>query len=97
MATIKPKIIQEDEVSISVHVMIEPNSARGYENRLNLYNKDGEGWVCHVDFSDMPPQKSFEDAIDRMKLYLDKYSKALKSKDFKHINPDVIFKTKCTK
>lgn len=97
MATIKPKLIQEDEVSISLHVMIEPNSARGYENRVNLYNKGGLGWVCQVNFDDMPPQESFEVAIDRMRLYLDKYSKALKSKDFKHLNPDVIFETKHTK
>ena len=97
MATIKPKLIHSDEVSISVHVMIEPNAARGYENRIQLYNKDGKGWVCHTDFSDMPPQESFEDAIDRMSLYLDKYSKALKSKDFKHLNPDKIFATKHTR
>lgn len=97
MARIKPVIVQEDEVSISVHVMIEPNAARGYENRINLYNKNGDGWVCHADFSDMPPQKSFEDAIDRLRLYLDKYSKALKSKDFKHLNPDNIFTVKHTK
>ncbi|AGR46541.1 hypothetical protein TW1_025 [Pseudoalteromonas phage TW1] len=97
MAKIKPILIQEDKVCISVHVIIEPQQGRGYENRLNLHNKDGEGWVCHADFSDMPPQDSFESAIERMKLYLDRYSKALKSNDFKHLNPDKIFSIKHTK
>jgi hypothetical protein len=94
MARIKTRIIQEDEVYANVHVNLDDRGSQGYEASVELFNKDGEGWVAHIKFDDMPPQKSFEDAVDRLGLYLKKMAPALKGKNFKHINPEPLFNPK---
>lgn len=97
MATIRARVIQEDEVYINVHVNLDARGSSGYETNVSLYNKDGNGWTAEINFGDMPPQESFEAAIDRLGLYLRKMAPALKGKNFKQVNPEPIFKTKHTK
>lgn len=96
MATIKATVIQADEVYANIHVNLDARGSTGYETNVSLYNKNGEGWVAEISFGDMPPQESFEDAIDRLGLYLKKMTPALKGKNFKHINPEPLFKPKHT-
>ncbi len=96
MGTIKARIIQSDKVCVDVHNRF-PNSGNGYETTVNLYNKDGFGWVAEISFGDMPPQESIEDAIDRLSLYLKTISPVLKGKNFKHLNPEKIFNPKHVK
>lgn len=94
MGRVIARIIQEDEVYASVHVNLDDRGSTGYETSVELYNKDGRGWVANIKFDDMPPQESFEAAVDRLGLYLKNMAPALKGKNFKHINPDPLFKAK---
>ena len=94
MSRVEARVIQEDEVYANIHVNLDPRGSSGYETNIELYNKDGMGWVAHMNFNDMPPQESFEDAIDKLGLYLRKMSTAVKSKNMKHLNPEPIFKAK---
>ncbi|AKN44306.1 hypothetical protein [Pseudoalteromonas phage Pq0] len=92
MSTIKPIKVEKDSVSVNIHVMLDDERGLGYETTMHLIRNECGGWSCNVSFNDMPPQETFEAAIDRMKLYLQKYQKALNGKNFKHLNPDEIFK-----
>ena len=94
MATVKARLIQKDEVYIDLHVNLDDRGSSGYETTISLYNKDGQGWTADISFDDMPPQESFEAAIERLGLYLKKVAPALKGKNFKHINPEPLFKSK---
>jgi len=91
MATIKPTVIQEDEVYINFHVNLDDRGRCGFESTVSLYNKDGEGWIAEMSFNDMPPQETPEEAIDRMGLYLRNMAKAMKGKNIKHLNIDKLF------
>lgn len=44
-----------------------------------------------MSFSDMPPQDTPEEAIDRMGLYLREMAKAMKGRNIKHLKIDSIF------
>lgn len=91
MSRIQLRLIQEGEVYINFHVNLDKRGSSGYESTVSLYNKDGEGWIAEMSFSDMPPQETPEEAIDRMGLYLREMAKAMKGKNIKHINIDKIF------
>ncbi len=91
MSRIKLESIQEDEVSISVSVNLGKDGRTGYESRLNLYNKNDAGWVAHMNFDDMPPQATPEEAAERLGLYLVSMSKAMKGKNIKHLNIGTLF------
>lgn len=91
MATIKLSLIQEDEVYINFHVNLDKRGSTGYETNVSLYNKDGQGWTAQMSFSDMPPQETPEEAIDRMGLYLREMAKVMKGKNIKHINIGSLF------
>ena len=97
MSTVKARLIQEDEVYINVHVNLDTRGSSGYETNVELYNKDGKGWIAQINFSDMPPQESFEKAVDRLGLYLKKMAPAIKGKNFKHLNPEPLFQIKSFK
>jgi len=92
VSTFKARVIQEDEVYISVKVNLDGRGSTGYTGDLELYNKDGQGWVAHMNLNDMPPQASFEEAVDRLGLYMKKLSVALKGKNVKSLNPEPLFK-----
>lgn len=94
MARVKATLIQEDEVYVNLHVNLDDRGSSGYETNISLYNKDGKGWVATVQIDDMPPQESFEAAIERLGLYLKKIAPTLKGKNFKHVNPEPLFKPK---
>lgn len=94
MATVKARLIQKDEVYINLHVNLDDRGSSGYETTISLYNKDGRGWTADIAFDDMPPQESFEAAIERLGLYLKRVAPTLKGKNFKHINPEPLFKSK---
>lgn len=98
MARIKATVMQDDEVYANVHVNLDQRGSTGYETNISLYNKGGQGWTAEISFGgDMPPQESFEDAIDRLGLYLKRFAPVVKSKNFKHLNPEPIFRPKHTR
>jgi len=93
MASIKLKLIQEDEAYINFHVNLDPRGSTGYESTVSLYNKDGAGWTAEMTFDDMPVQETPGEAIDRMGLYLRQMATAMKGKNIKHLNIDNLFQT----
>ena len=92
MATIKATVLQEDEAYLNFHVNLDKRGSTGLSTSVELYNKDGNGWTAEMKFSDMPPQETPEDAIDRMGLYLREMAKAMKGRNIKHLNIDGLFK-----
>lgn len=96
MSVIRLKEIREDGALINIHVNLDSRGASGYETDIKLYNKAESGfngqWVCDMSFTDMPPQDSPEEAIDRMGLYLRNMAKAMKGKNIKHLHVDTLFK-----
>lgn len=93
MAAIKLRLIQEDEVYINFMGDINKGGVSGYETDVQLFNKDGQGWVAEVKFSDMPPQETPEDAIDRLGLYLEAMAKVIKGENISHLNIGALFET----
>lgn len=91
---IKVISVSERKVIANVHVNLDSHSGRGYETDIALVKDENDGWVAEMKFSEMPSQESFEDAIDRMGLYLQKMATAIKSKNLKYLNPEPIFKPK---
>lgn len=91
MSTIRLRLVQEGEAYINFHVNLDKRGSSGYETSVELYNKDGKGWTASMSFSDMPPQDTPEDAIDRMGLYLREMAKAMKGRNIKHLKIDSIF------
>jgi hypothetical protein len=91
---IKAKEFKEDEVTVNIHVNLDSRGGTGYETDIKVTQKQDGKWVASMEFSDMPPQESFEDAIDRLGLYLQKMAVAVKSKNLKYLNPEQIFTAK---
>jgi len=58
----------------------------GYESDVNFIGDDCGGWIAEVIVSGMTSQGSPEDAADRLSLYLLTLSKAVKSRNIKHLN-----------
>ncbi|CAM0006550.1 hypothetical protein VPH234P10_0016 [Vibrio phage 234P10] len=94
MGTIKLKKIEKDEAVINFHVNLDARGSSGYETDITLRNTGRHGfseWTCEMSFTNMPPQCSPEEAVDRMGLYLRNMAKAMKGKNIKHLNVDTLF------
>ena len=91
MSSVRLVAIQEDGARVNFHVNLDSRGSSGYETDVDIYEKE-EGWVAEIKIEDMPPQSSPEEAADRLSLYLEKLSKAIKGKNIKHLNIDSLFK-----
>lgn len=93
MSTIRLKKITNEESVINFHVNLDTRGSRGYETDLVIkHDVDTDRWTAEMFFTDMPPQESVADAVDRLGLYLQHMSKAMRSKNVKHLNIDTLFK-----
>lgn len=90
MATIKLISVSEDEAKINFHEYLE-KSHTVYETDVILKKNDHGEWTAEMKFDNMPPQETPEEAIDRMRLYLQALSKAVKGRNIKHLNLDSLF------
>lgn len=91
MARILLRKIEPTNAEINFHVPLDVRGASGYETNVRLIKK-GDGWVAEMQFNDMPPQSTPEEAIDRLGLYLKSMSKSVKGRNIKHLNVDGLFK-----
>ena len=89
VSTIRVKELTKSTAVINVHVLLVGGA--GYETDVTMFN-DGDGWTASIEFKDMPPQESFEAAIDRLALYLKAMSPQIKPKNLKYANPEKVFK-----
>ena len=92
MSTIILNSATKDQFKVSVHNMLKGVRGTGYEDTVTFTQRDNGGWIAHMSLGvDMPAQGTPEEAADRLSLYLEAMSKAVKGKNIKHLNLGTMF------